>query len=72
MLKNVLGMHNIWAPLFGFNLGIEAGQIIIISLVYPLIYLLKNEKFRNSIIKNISAGIAAAGLVLLFFRSFNH
>jgi len=68
MLKNVLGMQNIWSPIVGFNLGIEAGQVFIIFLVYPVIYLLRNQKFKVSIVNNISIGIVAAGLVLLVLR----
>lgn len=68
MLKNVLGMNNIWFPLVGFNLGIEVGQVLVIALVYPLIYLLKNLQIKNSIVRNISIGITTAGLVLLVLR----
>jgi hydrogenase/urease accessory protein HupE len=71
MLKNVLGMNNIWFPLIGFNVGIELGQLIVISLVYPLMYLMKNEKIKNSFVQKMSIGIAATGLFLLALRIFN-
>lgn len=72
MLKNVLGMNNIWVPLVGFNLGIEAGQILVIALVYPLIYLLKNREIKNFIIQKISIGITTAGIVLLVLRVISY
>ena len=42
-LRSLLGIeHNIILPLFAFNVGIEMGQIIIVSIVLTLTYILVN------------------------------
>ena len=42
-LRSLLGIeHNIILPLFAFNIGIEMGQIIIVSIVLTLTYILVN------------------------------
>ena len=30
--------------LFGFNVGVEVGQVVIISILFPILYLLRNLK----------------------------
>ena len=40
-----LGSHFLTLTLFGFNLGVEIGQVVIICLIFPLLYLLRNLKF---------------------------
>ena len=39
-----LGGHYMTLSLFGFNLGVEIGQIVIICLIFPVLYLLRNLK----------------------------
>jgi hydrogenase/urease accessory protein HupE len=71
LLKSMLGMGNVWAPLFGFNIGIELGQVLVILLVYPVfLYLRKIEK-QKLVIPATSALIAAAGVILVVLRIFN-
>ncbi len=68
LLKAMLGMGNIWAPLFGFNLGIEIGQVAVIILVYPVfLYLRKIEK-QKLVVPAVSIMIAAAGIFLVVLR----
>ena len=40
--------------LLGFNLGVEFGQILVILLLIPMLYLLSHTKYTNAIIKIIS------------------
>jgi hypothetical protein len=40
--------------LFGFNLGVELGQILVILLLLPLLYLLTYFKYTNKVIQLIS------------------
>jgi len=54
-----------------FNVGVEAGQLAVLALVLPLIYLArKREVFRDKGVKVISAAIAVAGVVWFVSRVF--
>lgn len=57
-------------PLFAFNLGVEAGQLVVAAIVLPIIWLLrKNEKFLRFGVPALSALVAAAGLYWLLERT---
>jgi hypothetical protein len=71
LLKSMLGMGNIWAPLLGFNVGIEIGQIIIIALVFPVFYYIRKFNKQHVFIPATSLLIAAAGVILVFLRIFS-
>lgn len=66
MLKDLfMGMEfNLLNTLLPFNLGLEAGQIIIIAVIMTLIYLLKNfAGIKNNTVTyiiSIPVGIQAA------------
>ncbi|MEO6940034.1 MAG: HupE/UreJ family protein [Candidatus Kapaibacterium sp.] len=68
LLKSMLGMGNIWSPLLGFNLGIELGQIVVISVVFPCLWLLRKYGTEDRVVPEISRIIASVGAVLLVFR----
>ena len=53
------------SSLLSFNLGIEAGQLIIISLAFPLIFLFRKKKWYANVIKCIA--LLIAGVALLWF-----
>lgn len=54
-----------------FNVGVEAGQLAVLALVLPLVYLArKREWFRNQGVKVASGAIAAAGVVWFVSRVF--
>jgi hypothetical protein len=56
--------------LFGFNLGIEAGQLAVVLAVMPLVYRLRNGSlYRNRLMPLGSAGIAALALVWVVQRA---
>ena len=61
---------SIFVPLTGFNLGIEAGQITVILIVFPLMWLVRKFGKERQIVMEISRVIAAVGAVLLVFRAF--
>ena len=61
----VLG-ENMALSLFGFNLGVEIGQVAIIVVVFPLLYLLRNQTFY----KIIFLKTGAAMLILIAFYWF--
>lgn len=54
-----------------FNVGVEAGQLAVLALVLPLIYVLrKREAFREQGVKFISGAIVVAGVVWFVSRAF--
>jgi hydrogenase/urease accessory protein HupE len=54
-----------------FNVGVEAGQLAVLALVLPLIYLArKRAGFRDQGVKGISAAITVAGVVWFVSRVF--
>ncbi len=54
-----------------FNVGVEAGQLAVLALVLPLIYLArKKEAFREQGVKVVSGAIAVAGVVWFISRVF--
>ncbi len=68
LLKSVMGAGNVWPPLIGFNLGIEAGQAAVIAVVLPALWLLKKFARLEAILPEISRMIAAVGLFLVISR----
>jgi len=50
-IGNVDNTLSFVVALFGFNLGVEFGQIFVIMLLLPLLYLVSMTKFTNSFIK---------------------
>jgi hypothetical protein len=58
--------------LFGFNLGVEIGQLILVALLVPAAYLLRGRRaYSGFILKGGSAAIALLSLGWLIERSFN-
>jgi hydrogenase/urease accessory protein HupE len=52
-----------------FNVGVEAGQLAVLALVLPLIYVLrKREVFRDQGVKFVSGAITVAGVVWFVSR----
>lgn len=56
-------------PLFSFNFGVEAGQLLVAACVLPLIWKLKSvEQFSRIAVPAVSAVIACAGSYWFFER----
>jgi hydrogenase/urease accessory protein HupE len=68
LLKSVLGMGSMWPSLIGFNVGIELGQIAVIAIVFPLLYLVRRKGKEELIVSELSRAIAAVGAVLIVWR----
>ena len=65
-LKYMLGMKkNIVLPLFAFNIGLEVGQIVVISIVLIINYLLLNKAKVKQREWNLVLSGAAMGMALL-------
>ena len=49
--------------LIGFNIGVEIGQLAIVAVVFPLLYVLREKRlYRNILLPGISGVIALVGL----------
>ena len=58
--------------LVGFNVGVEAGQLAIVSAFLPLAYALRGSRlYRLGILRAGSAAIAAIAAVWLMERAFD-
>ncbi|MGD1855941.1 MAG: HupE/UreJ family protein [Leptolyngbyaceae cyanobacterium] len=58
--------------LFGFNLGIEVGQLVIIAVIFPVLYFLRKQRFYPSIA--MKTGALLLGVISLYWfieRAFN-
>ena len=58
------------ASLVTFNLGVEIGQIVIVSLMWPLVWALSRSKHRRAIVSLLSSAIALVGLGWFLQRAF--
>ena len=58
------------ASLFFFNLGIEIGQLIIVALALPFIYLMRNKPWYPILIKIAAVVISAIAIFWMFDRIF--
>jgi hypothetical protein len=59
------------ASLLAFNVGVEAGQLCIVALLFPLTALASRSVYRRPLVLGISAIILAFGLGWLVERVFN-
>jgi hypothetical protein len=59
------------ASLFGFNLGVELGQLCIVALFLPLAFTLRNTVFYRRVLTGGSAVIALVALVWFVERAFD-
>ena len=59
------------ASLFGFNLGVEIGQLCIVAVFLPLAYILRGTWFYRRLLHNGSALIAVVALVWLAERALD-
>lgn len=59
------------SALFGFNLGVEVGQLAVLAVVLPAVTLARrNAWFRERGVKGLSVAIALAGCVWFVKRAF--
>jgi HupE/UreJ protein len=56
------------SALFGYNLGVEIGQIAIVIAAAPAILYLQRHRRHHSIVRALAAGIFAAGIFWFFQR----
>jgi UDP-N-acetylmuramyl pentapeptide phosphotransferase/UDP-N-acetylglucosamine-1-phosphate transferase len=56
------------APLLGFNLGVEAGQLALVLAFYPVLYAIHRSRHRRPIVVACSVMGACLGLFWLLER----
>lgn len=58
------------SSLFSFNLGVEIGQVVIATLVFPLLVMLRRYAWCTWVIQSIALFICAFGIFWFFDRVF--
>ncbi|NIV95372.1 hypothetical protein GWN42_21910 [candidate division KSB1 bacterium] len=58
------------ASLFSFNIGVELGQIAIVSVIYPVVFVLSRTKWRDQMVYGLSSLILIFGLAWFLERAF--
>ncbi len=58
------------ASLLAFNLGVEAGQLVVVLLTYPLIAVIERSAHRRAVVAVASAGILVIALWWFSERAF--
>ena len=56
--------------LLGFNLGVEAGQALVVVLLLPLLLWMRGKPWEPRVVRAASLGVAAVGLAWLVARLF--
>ncbi|WP_338788737.1 HupE/UreJ family protein [Metabacillus sp. FJAT-53654] len=65
-----LSQGNFATSILFFNLGIELGQVIILSLIYPVILFIQKKQYYKWFAPSVSTAILLFGLVWFFQRAF--
>ena len=65
-----LTREGLLVPLLGFNLGVEAGQALVIAILLPALVLLRHSKWQGRAVLASSIAILATGVVLFVERVF--
>jgi HupE / UreJ protein len=65
-----LPAHGLLLSLFGFNLGVEVGQGLVVAACLPLLLLLRGTRWENRAVSIASVAILLVGLALFIERLF--
>jgi hypothetical protein len=65
-----LPAHGLLVSLFGFNVGVEVGQGLVVAACLPFLLLLRQSRWENRAVSTSSVAILVAGLVLFVERAF--
>ena len=72
-LRVMLPPDHVLAPLLGFNLGVELGQLVIVAIALPLTWLLARElgaaRYRRWVMPALSTALAVLALKWLLERT---
>jgi HupE / UreJ protein len=56
--------------LFGFNVGVEVGQALVVAVALPVLLLVRNTRWERRVMWSSSVAILLVGVVLFFERAF--
>ena len=65
-----LPTHGLALSLFGFNLGVELGQGLVVALALPLLALVRHAGWERWMVRSSSLAILLVGVVLFVERAF--
>ena len=66
------GGRSALSALFGFNIGVEAGQLGVLAVVFPLAWALrKTAGFKRLVLPALALAIVVFGVVWFLSRAFN-
>jgi hypothetical protein len=63
--------ENLTISLLGFNVGVEIGQMLIIAMIFPILYLIREKKFYPKFIVIASIILIVLSLDWVLLRGFN-
>lgn len=69
-----LPTHSLVAALFGFNIGVEAGQLVVVAMIWPLLRALARTRdgiWHDRVAEIGSAAICGLGLFWFLTRTFS-
>jgi hypothetical protein len=70
LLEQELPRAQLVQALFGFNIGVEVGQLAIVACIWPLLQWLRRRDFGTVVVDATSFAGAAAGTFALVVRVF--
>jgi hypothetical protein len=65
-----LPTHGLVLSLFGFNLGVELGQALVVALALPLLALVRRAGWERRMVWSSSLAILLVGVILFVERAF--
>jgi HupE/UreJ protein len=65
-----LPAHGLLLSLFGFNLGVEVGQALVVAVCLPALLLLRGTRWQDRAVASSSLAILLVGVILFFQRAF--
>ena len=71
LLEQELPRAKLVAALFGFNLGVELGQLAVVAAIWPLLTWLRGRDYGASVVDATSVAGAALGTFSLVVRAFS-
>jgi hydrogenase/urease accessory protein HupE len=66
-----LPAHHLALSLLGFNVGVEVGQALVVTLALPVMLILRKSAYEHRMIQGSSLAILLVGLVLFAERVFS-
>ena len=64
-----LPSHGLLLSLFGFNVGVELGQALVVAVALPALVLVRRTRWERPMIRSVSLAILLVGVVLFVERT---